>query len=98
MFLEVVGNHVGRHNLALSEDDFFLERGEEHLCERAKVVEFLLEEGFCLLAPFISSVQLVDVRHVGLFQTVDDVISPFRVLFVEIIGNLHKGVGGAAHG
>ena len=95
---QVVGDHVRGDDLALCQDDLLLERGEEGLCHRAQVVELLLQELRSLLAPLVGGVELLDMVGVFPFELVDDIVRTLGILLIEVVGDFHQGVRGAAHG
>ena len=53
---QIVGHHVGAHDLALSENHLLLERGEMHFGERTEVVKFLVQECERLVLPLLGAV------------------------------------------
>ena len=97
LFDEIVRHHCRRDDFTLSDDDFLLEHREDALRERAQVVELLLDEVECLTLHVVRRVEFVHVATVFGLQGVDGLVGPFRILLVEIVGNLDQRVGRARH-
>ena len=87
---QVVGHHVGGHQLALCQHDFLLEAGEVHFGHSAQSVEHALEERARLRLVFLALVELFHVGHVLLLQLGDHVHGAFDVVFVKVVADLHQ--------